>query len=485
MFLGIDIGTSNVKAVLADEAQRIVASASAPIPISRPHELWSEQNPDDWWAATEAAVAEVRRSAGEAWAKVRAIGLSGQMHGAVLLDAAGVPLRPAILHNDGRSHVEAKALNEKVPGFGAIAGVPAMAGFLAPKLLWMKAHEPDILRQTAHVLLPKDYVRFRMTGSYATDMSDGSGAVLLDTGARQWSNTIIEACGIAPSILPPVLEGPTAAGMLQGAVAQAFGLHPGIVVAAGSGDAAAGAIGLGAVNDGDAFISLGTASQYFITRDSYRPKPEHLIHTFCHGLPGRWFQMAAILNGASALAWAAGVLKEPDIGKLLGQVEAQFRGPSPITFLPYLTGERTPHNNPHAKGVLFGMTAGSSAIDIAQAAIEGINLSLADCQSYLAETGPLPDAIGVNGGGSRNRFWMRLLASTLKRTVVLYEGGEAGPAFGAARLARLAVTAEEPAQVCTKPAIAAEIAPDPALSDAYSARLERFRALYRATAPLF
>jgi len=485
MYLGIDIGTSSVKAVVVDGDQHIVATASAPLTVSRPQDLWSEQNPGDWWAAVEQAVAELRGKAGTAWAGVTAIGLSGQMHGAVLLDEAGVPLRPAILHNDGRSHAEAGELNRRLPETGSIAGVPAMPGFVAPKLMWLARHEPELFARARHLLLPKDYVRFRMTGSFATDMCDASGSLLLDGAERRWSPEIAAAVGIPLGLLPAALEGTAVSGQLQGAVATGWGLPPGIIVAAGAGDAAAGAVASGAISEGDAFISLGTATQYFVARDSYRPAPQHLIHSFCHALPGRWFQMAALLNGAGALAWAAGLMGRSDIGQLLEETERAFTGPSPLLFLPYLTGERTPHDNPHAKGVLFGLTPASAPAQVTQAVIEGVALSLADAQGYLEATGALPAAVAVNGGGSRSRFWMKILASALNKTVLLQDGSEAGPAFGAARLARLAATGQDPAAVCAKPVVAAEIAPDPALAEAYAGRLERFRALYRAVAPLF
>lgn len=485
MFLGIDIGTSSVKAVVVDGDQRLIASASAPLAVSRPHELWSEQHPDEWWTAVEAAIAELRAAAGSSWEAIEAIGLSGQMHGAVLTDADGRPLRPAILHNDGRSFAEAAELNRRLPNIGQIAGVPAMPGFAAPKLLWLARHEPDVLHGARHLLLPKDYVRFQMSGSYATDMCDASGALLLDCARRRWSPEIAAACGIDLSLLPPVLEGSAVAGTLRTALAAAWGLKAGTPLAAGTGDAAAGAIAAGAVNEGDAFISLGTAAQYFVARESYRPAPEHLVHSFCHGLPQRWFQMAALLNGAGALAWAAELLGRQDIGAMLASAEAAFTGPSPLIFLPYLSGERTPHNNAHAKGVLFGLTPSSGAEQVTQAVLEGVALALADCQSYVAATGALPDHIAVNGGGSRSPFWMRILASALGKTVLVQEDSGAGPAFGAARLARLAATGEDPSQVCTKPPIAAEIDPDPALAEAHQERLSRFRKLYQAVKPFY
>jgi len=485
MYLGIDIGTSSVKAVVVDGEQQILATAAAPLAVSRPKELWSEQNPDDWWAAVEQAIGELRHKAGTAWREIKAIGLSGQMHGAVLLDEAGQAVRPAILHNDGRSHAEAAELNAKLPQIGSIAGVPAMPGFAAPKLLWIARYEPDAIGRAQHVLLPKDYVRFRMTCGFATDMCDASGALLLDVGKREWSPEIAAAVGLPLAMLPTALEGSAVSGLLQGEVAKAWDLPPGIIVATGAGDAAAGAVASGAVNEGDAFISLGTATQYFVARESYHPAPEHMIHSFCHALPGRWFQMAALLNGAGALAWAAGLMGRSDIGQLLADTEHAFAGPSPVLFLPYLSGERTPHNKPQAKGVLFGLTPATTPEQVAQGVLEGVALSLADAQGYLAATGPLPERIAVNGGGSKSRFWMKILASALNRTVLLQEGSEAGPAFGAARLARLAATGEDFTAVCSKPAIAAEIAPDATLVKAYAERLTRFRALYRAVEPLF
>lgn len=480
MYLGIDIGTSAVKVVMVDDDQRERASGSAPLGLSRPTPLWSEQDPEDWWAAVAAAVGQVRRAASRDFGRVAAIGLSGQMHGLVLLDNQGTPLRPAILHDDGRSFAEAAALNRAVPDLGRIAGVPAMPGFVSSKLLWMKAHEPGTLAKARHLLMPKDYIRFRLTGGFVTDMCDAAGSGLFDCAARHWSPAIVAACGIDPALLPVAQEGPTVSGQLDAGAASDLGLRPGLPVATGTGDAAAGAIGAGAVTAGDAFISLGTAAQYFITREKHDPAPEQLIHSFCHGLPGRWFQMAALLNGAGCLAWVAGIVGESDIGRLLAETEARFAGPSPVIFLPYLAGERTPHGNPHARGVFFGMSGATTATDLVQAVLEGVALSLADCQAILARNGPLPEAVAVTGGGSRSRFWMRLLASALHRTILLQEGSETGPAHGAARLARLSVTGEDPAAVCMKPAIAGQIRPEPELVEAYADRLVRFRALYRA-----
>ncbi|HEX6011191.1 MAG TPA: xylulokinase [Geminicoccaceae bacterium] len=484
-FLGVDVGTSAVKAVLADDGQRPLAVTESPLVISRPRPLWSEQDPDGWWEATVAVLAQLRGDQPAAFASVQAIGLSGQMHAAVLLDAADRPLRPAILWNDGRAHAECRLLMERVPDLGRIAGVPAMPGFTAPKLLWLAAHEPEVMARMARLVLPKDYVRLHLAGEHATDLCDAAGTLLLDQARRDWSPELLAACGISAARLPRLAEGSAPAGALRPVMAAELGLPPGVPVAAGGGDAAGGAIGIGAVEDGDGFVSLGTSAQYFVTTASYRLYPEALIHAFCHALPGRWFQMAALLNGASCLAWAASLLGERDLGALLGRVEAQWHGPSRLLFLPYLAGERTPHDDPHARGVLFGVDADTTPVDLVQAVLEGVAFSLAEAQDCLAVAGTRVADLAAVGGGARSRFWTRILATALDRPVTLYAGGEHGPAFGAARLARLALTGEAPAEVCGKPAVAAVIEPDGGRVPAYQGQGDRFRRLYRALRPEF
>ena len=361
-FLGLDIGTSAVKGIVVDEDQRVLAVTEFPLATLRLRPLWSEQNPEDWWQATAKVVASLRRELGPAFGEIASIGLSGQMHGAVLLDATNRVIRPAILWNDGRAAREARELADAIPDIGIIAGVLPMPGLTAPKLLWLKRHEPENFKCIAHVLLPKDYVRWRMTGEFVTDMCDAAGSLWLDEAERRWSSKVIAACGLSPAPFPRLCEGTEVSGHLAPDVAREWALKSGTPVAAGAGDAAAGAIGIGAVEDGDTFISLGTSAQYFSVTKDYRPAPESLIHAFAHGVPGRWFQMAALLNGASCLAWIAKALASNDIGALLASTENAFRGPSPVTFLPYLTGERTPHNDPHAKGVLFGLAPETTAL---------------------------------------------------------------------------------------------------------------------------
>lgn len=479
-YIGLDIGTSAVKALLTDETETPLAQASEALATIHPHPLWSEQDPEIWWQATLRAFARLRRDAPEAWRKVEALGLSGQMHGAVLLDASHRVIRPAILWNDGRSATDAEALNRALPDLGRIAGVPAMPGFTAPKLLWLARVEPAHHARIAMILLPKDHVRFRLTGECATDMTDASGTGWLDVGRRRWSPAILEATGITAAMLPRLGEGPEISGRLRPAIADELMLPRDLPVAFGAGDATAAACGLGAIDDGDGFISLGTSAQYFIAASAHRPAPETFVHAYAHALPQRWAQMAALLNGGSALAWAAGLFAPAPIATLLDEAARNFTGPSPVLFLPYLTGERTPHNDPAAKGVLYGLTPGVGRAGIIQAVLEGVAFALADGEAALTAAGSRAESLWVTGGGARSDLWMRILASTLGRPLVIDTGRELGPALGAARLARMAVTGESAARICRKPAAGRKIAPDPALVPAYGERRERFRLLYRA-----
>ncbi len=436
LFLGIDIGTSALKSVLVDEKQEIIASASVALNSMRPRPSWSEQHPDDWWRAARTSILRLRSRWERELRQVLAIGLSGQMHGAVLVDRRGAALRPAILWNDARARAEADELARRVPGIGTLAGVPPMASFTAPKLLWLRRNEPEVWSALAKVLLPKDYVRYRLTGAWATDMSDAAGSLLLDTGRRRWAPEIMAAVDLPAEALPDLLEGTEVSGHLRADVARRLGLKSGIPVAAGAGDAAAAAIGLGAAEDGDAFISLGTSAQYFVARGSYSPRPETLVHTFCHALPERWFQMAALLNGAGCLAWISGILGASGPKKLLAEVERTYSGPVAEMFLPYLAGERTPHNDPDARGVFIGLSSRTRRSDLVTAVLEGVALSLADCRELLLSAAALPATVPVTGGATRSRFFMQLLATVLAKPVVLFAGGAWGPAFGAARLAR-------------------------------------------------
>ena len=485
VYLGIDIGTSAVKALLADKEQRVIAEATQELSISRPHPLWSEQDPEDWWSAVVRAVMNLRRAAPDSFAAIRGVGLSGQMHGAVLLGSDRAVLRPAILWNDGRSHEQCLALEQRVPRLGTIAGVPAMPGFTAPKLLWVAQHEPEIFARIGAVVLPKDYVRFRLTGELATDLSDAAGTLWLDEAARNWSAETLAATGLSIAHMPRLVEGSQSSAILSADIAREWGMPEDVVVAGGAGDAAAGAVGIGAVSAGDAFVSLGTSGQYFVTTADYRPFPQAFVHAFCHAVPARWYQMAALLNGASCLAWAAKLVGSGDVGALLARVEANYRGAGSLIFLPYLTGERTPHNDPYARGVFFGLEVETSAEALIQSVLEGVALSLAEAQDCLAAVGTVVQRVAAIGGGSRSRLWMRILASALDRSVIVYQEGAKGPAYGAARLARLAATGEAVSQVCSVPRVSEVIDPEPTLVDAYRLLGERFRRLYRKLKPEF
>jgi xylulokinase len=477
-FIGIDIGTSAVKAVIVDDRQTLVAAWEAPLDWQSPHPGWSEQNPEAWWTASQQALLGLKSASGAAWSDVAAIGLSGQMHGAVVLDAYGDVLRPAILWNDGRSAVECRELEASVRNLGTMAGAPAMPGFTAPKLLWMKTHEPAIFERIAHVLLPKDYVRLKLTGELATDLSDAAGTLWLDQARRDWSSELIAASGLKPAQMPLVLEGTAVSGHLMGRVATLLGLPDNIVVAAGGGDAAAGAVGIGAIDEGDAFLSLGTSAQLFVANNSYRPRPEQFLHVYCHAIPGRWFQMAAMLNGAVCLSWMARQFNEPDIEALLERTRQDAPQPSGLMFLPYLSGERTPHNDPEARGAFVGLSQETTPAFMVRAVLEGVAFSCVDARDCLSAAGTSLQALSVIGGGSQSTFWMTIVASALNMPLTRYQGGEKGPAFGAARLARIAVTNESVKDVCSKPPIRDVIAPDPVLAAHYARSMPRFRDLY-------
>ena len=485
MYLGIDLGTSSVKIVLVDDAQRVLDQESVVLTLQRPRPSWSEQDPEAWWQATRSGLSALKaRRAGEI-AAVRGIGLSGQMHGATLLDAHDRVLRPAILWNDGRSGPQCAELERRVPHAREITGNLSMPGFTAPKLLWVAEHEPEVFRELASVLLPKDYLRLRLTGEYATDMSDAAGTLWLDVGKRSWSAEMIAATGLEPAVLPRLYEGSQATGVLRQALASEWGMRSDVVVAGGAGDQAAGATGMGVVEPGQAFLSLGTSGVYFVSGDAFAPNPKSGLHAFCHCLPGRWHQMSVILSAASCLGWLAALVGARDESSLLAEVEQLDRDPGGVIFLPYLSGERTPHNDPHARGVFFGLTHASERADLARAVLEGVAFALADGQTALLEAGTTIERVWVIGGGARSVFWGRILASVLDRSLCYAADAELGPAFGVTRLARLAVGDEAAQRVCTEPAIERVIEPVPSLRERYRDRLARYRALYRALRETF
>lgn len=481
MFLGIDIGTSGVKAVAVDSAGTVVDQSVVELSVSRPAPLQSEQNPSDWWAATNKAVANIAKEHRKA---VKAIGLSGQMHGATLIDKAGAAIRPAILWNDGRSLKECAELEAALPSLGEITGNRAMPGFTAPKLLWLRKHEPETFSKIEKVLLPKDYVRLRMTGDYASDMSDSAGTLWLDTKARDWSDAVLDACGLTREHMPALYEGNEFTGKLRGELAEAWGMER-VPVAAGGGDNAAGAVGSGTVRTGDAFLSLGTSGVTFLADNEYRPNPAGGVHTFCHALPHRWHEMSVMLSAASAVDWVARTTGFPDPASLFAAVEKRNKPSYSEIFLPYLSGERTPHNNPLAQGVFFGLTQSSDAVALGQAALEGVAFGLADGIDALHDTGARIETLTVIGGGARSQYWGKILSSVFDQPLIYRRGGEVGPAYGAARLARLALAGEDIEEVCAPPPIETIIEPSEKLSEHLAARRPLFQSLYKSLEPLF
>lgn len=480
MDIGIDLGTSEVKVVLVDDAQRVVGQAHNAVPISRLQPLWSEQNPHDWWAATVDALAQLRVAHPQAFAAVRGLGLSGQMHGATLLDANNNVLRPAILWNDGRSHAQCAELEQRAPDSRRITGNIAMPGFTAPKLLWVEQHEPEIFARTARVLLPKDYLRLRLTGEAVSDMSDSAGTLWLDVAKREWSNAMLDATHLKRSHMPRLVEGSEASGTVLPKVAAQLGLPANVIVAGGAGDNAASAAGIGVAAPGTAFLSLGTSGVFFVANAAFSPNPARAVHAFCHAFPGTWHQMTVMLTAASALRWLRNATNAESEAQLVAEAQALPEGTAVPIFLPYLSGERTPHNDPHASGVFFGLTHDHGRGHLAQAVLEGVAFAFLDGQQALLDGGARIDTVTLVGGGSRSAPWAQVLADTLARTLDRRSGADVGAALGAARLARLARTNERVADVCTAPPMLDSFTPRTARTELLAGRHRQFQRLYGA-----
>jgi len=485
MYLGIDLGTSEVKVLLLARDARVVGAAGHPLTIARPHPRWSEQRPDDWWDATRAALGALRDKYPREYAAVEGIGLSGQMHGAVCLDARDHVLRDAILWNDMRSDAECAELARRAPDLHRVAGNLAMPGFTAPKLLWVARHEPDVFAATDCVLLPKDFLRLKLTGERLSDPSDAAGTLWLDVAARDWSDALLAACDMRRAQMPALREGNAPAGTLRADVAHELGLSRSIVIAAGGGDNAASAIGIGATQPGDGFLSLGTSGVLCVIGERFLPNPASAVHAFCHAIPARWTQMSVVLSAASCLRWVCKLtgMDEPALLAEIARLDPATLDNAPL-FLPYLSGERTPHNDPYAQGVFFGMTPSTDCAVLGYAVIEGVTLALADGLDALRGTGTRVDTLSLLGGGARSALWAQLLANALGLTLHTHGGGEIGAALGAARLGWLAAGGRMD-EVLTKPPVSQEFIPDARKHDALRTRLARFRALYRHVRPLF
>lgn len=474
-YIGIDLGTSSVKAVLVDDRQNVLASATRELAVNRPFPLWSEQAPADWVAATLEALHSLKNAAREAFRRCAGIGLSGQMHGAVLLDECDQPLRPCILWNDGRAAVECAEIEASEPESRAITGNIAMPGFTAPKLLWVRRHEPEIFRRTRKVLLPKAYLRLVLTGEAIEEMSDASGTLWLDTGRRKWSEQMLAASGLDRSHMPGLVEGSQLAGRLRAKLSRELGFDAPPLFAGGAGDNAAGAIGLGAVAPDSCFLSLGTSGVLWRTTAGFEPRAGSAVHAFCHALPDRWHQMSVHLSAAASLSWWASISGLPE-ASLLGELGQMTGQPSPVLFTPYLSGERTPHNDPELRGAFAGLGHDTDRKAMTQAVLEGVAFAFKDGKAALeSSASPISEAMAI-GGGARSDAWLSILADVLDLPLRRYRQAEAGAAFGAARLARLACTSEAPDDVCTPPSGEADIfMPHPGRAAAYAQRYAIWR----------
>ena len=478
MYLGIDLGTSGVKATLIDDRQNVVGSGHAALELSRPHRGWSEQDPAGWIEATERAIAELKAAHAPVLAAVKGIGLSGQMHGATLLDEHDEPLRPSILWNDTRAGLEAAELDAN-PLFRGLSGNIVFPGFTAPKLVWVRNHEPHVFDAVRWVLLPKDYLRLWLTGEHASEMSDASGTSWLETGARAWSHDLLAATGLDARQMPSLAEGTEVTGTLRAELAAIWGMRADVIVAGGAGDNAASACGTGTVAAGSAFVSLGTSGVLFAAGDSYLPSPASAVHTFCHALPAAWHQMGVILSATDSLNWLAS-LTGKTAGELTGQLGDCLQPPGAVTFLPYLSGERTPHNDASIRGVFAGLGHESGLAALTQAVVEGVAFALRDNLEALRAAGTRIARVTAVGGGSRSRYWLEAIATALNLPVDVPEEGESGAAFGAARLGLIAAERADPFTVCTPAAVSDVVEPAQALAASYEAGYERYRALYRA-----
>ncbi|KTQ85137.1 xylulose kinase [Aureimonas ureilytica] len=475
-YLGLDLGTSSLKALVIDENQKPLASATAPLTVERPHFGWSEQDPASWIAACEAAIAELNDKDPSLLAGVTGIGLSGHMHGATLIGEGDEVLRPCILWNDTRSHVEADELDDEESR--GITGNIVFPGFTAPKLLWVARHEPAIFAKVRRVLLPKDYLRLWLTGEAVAEMSDAAGTSWLDTGARDWSPEMLERTGLTVEQMPRLVEGTEVSGTLRSELASRWGMKAGTVVAGGGGDNAASACGVGVTRPGTGFLSLGTSGVLFTASAGYDPVPDTALHTFCHAIPGLWHQMGVTLSAAGSIEWLSHVLKEKP-GELTAAVGSELKAPGRLLFLPYLSGERTPHNDSAVRGAFIGLQADTTREDMTRAVMEGVAFSIRDCLDAAPNASWVRQLIAV-GAGSRSELWLKMMASVLETPIALPAAGDFGAAFGAARLGLCAATGADPASVMVDPPISARFEPETSLVESFAAAHQRYQAIYPA-----
>jgi xylulokinase len=484
-FLGIDASTTGVKALVIDSTGSVVGAATTEIPLSTPKPLWSEQDPADWWRGAVNSIQQVLAQTRLSGAAIAAVGLTGQMHGLTLLDGAGQVLRPAILWNDQRTGAECDDIRAALgkANLIKITGNDALTGFTAPKILWVRQHEPQVFAKIKHILLPKDYVRYHLTGDFAVDKADGAGMLLFDLAKRDWSTEVLDKLGIPAEWLPKSYEGPEVTGSITTAAAAATGLKAGTPVVGGGGDQAAQAVGVGAVKSGIIALTLGTSGVVFASTDGPFVEPEGRLHAFCHSVPGRWHLMGVMLSAAGSLRWYRDTLAPGvDFEALLapaGQVPAGSEG---LLFLPYLTGERTPHPDPLARGAFVGLTVRHTQAHFSRAVLEGVAFGLRDSFELMKSAGLTAiNQVRASGGGTKSPLWRQILADVLKAELVTVNTTE-GAAYGAALLAGVGVGAwpevEAACESCIK--VTGSTKPQPQQVATYEQLYAHYRQLYPA-----
>jgi xylulokinase len=486
--LGLDVSTTATKAVLLDAEGTVHAASSPEYTFETPQPLWSEQDPRLWWDGTITAIRTALAASGVEGGDVEAVGLAGQMHGLVALDPHDDVLRPAILWNDQRTEAECDEIRETIgrDRLIAVTGNDALAGFTAPKLMWVRRHEPDVWSRIAHILLPKDLVRLRLTGDHAVDRADGAGTLLFDLGARDWSAEVVDALGIDTAWLPTTYEGPAITGSISAEAADATGLRAGTPVVAGGGDQAAAAVGVGAVEPGVVSLSLGTSGVVFTATDEPLIDPEGRLHSFCHAVPDRWHVMGVMLSAAGSLQWfrdalASGVAFPALLDEALGAPP----GSDGVLFLPYLSGERTPYPDPHARGAFVGLAARHGRSHLTRSVLEGVAFGLKDSLELMRTVGVTGfDEIRATGGGSKSAVWRQILADVLEMPVVTTTSSE-GAAQGAAMLAATGVGWFADVQDACRTLVTPGERVEPSPADVYRERYAQYRALYPALAPTF
>jgi xylulokinase len=499
--LGIDVGTTGAKALVIDQAGQVVASATVEYPMFTPQPLWAEQNPVDWWAAATASIRQVLAKGGIKPVEIAAVGLTGQMHGLVLLDAHGEVLRPCIMWNDQRTAAQCVALTRQVGADEVLrlTGNPILPGFTAPKIVWVREHEPEVYGHIAKILLPKDYVRYRLTGGFWGEVSDASGTSLFDVGHRRWSDDMLHAVGVPPSLrswLPEVTESPVVSARVSSSAARETGLLAGTPVVGGGGDQAAQAVGTGIVAEGLVSVTIGTSGVVFAASDTYRLEPQGRLHAFCHAVPGMWHLMGVMLSAGGSFRWYRDALADMEKAQamqagrdpydMLTEMAAQVpSGCEGLLFLPYLTGERTPYADPNARGVFMGLTLRHGKAHLTRAVMEGVTYGLRDSLELMRALGLSIEQICASGGGARSALWRQMLADIFAVEIATVNVAE-GAAYGAALLAGVGAgvyaTVADACQAVIR--LTGRISPGPAVS-IYADYYPRYRALYPALASEF